>query len=379
MSRISAIDSRPPVLGPSPSGTPEGCELLGLPPAAFIERVRDAGGGELHARKLLRRLYRANEAERRAGVETLAAGIPGLPNRLLARLRDWRAETPRVARRQVSAADPGTVKLLLESADGATFETVLFRNRRAAGRWSLCVSTQAGCRMACPFCATGRAGLKRNLTAAEIAGQLLVAREEVPAGERIANVVAMGMGEPLDNLPATLDAIEVLNSSDCLGVAADRIVISTCGHVPGLERLARHPVPVGLAVSLHASTDALRDRLVPLNRRYPLARLLATLKRHPLKTGKWICFEYILLKGVNDSDRDAAALGPLLEGLRALVQIIPYNPIEGAGFEPPTAAGAREFAARVRDSGVPVALRRSRGPDIDAACGQLRAADSAPD
>ncbi len=347
-------------------------DLLDLTPARFAEAVETAGGSREHARKLQRRLYSASGQQRAAGLGPLFALAAGVPRRVGAALAErWSTAAPEVVRRQESAVDEGTVKMVLGGQDGALFETVLFRNRKASGRWSLCVSTQAGCRMACPFCATGKAGLARNLSASEIASQLLIAREQVPAGERIANVVAMGMGEPLDNLPATLDALEILASPDCLGVAADRIVVSTCGHIPGLELLSAHPVPVGLAVSLHAATDALRNQLVPLNRRYPIPRLLETLRRHPLRPGKWICFEYILLAGVNDADTDADALGPLLAGIRAVVQVIPYNAIVGAPYEAPSAGRVREFAARVRASGVPVAIRASRGPDIDAACGQL--------
>jgi 23S rRNA (adenine2503-C2)-methyltransferase len=194
----------------------------------------------------------------------------------------------------------------------------------------------------------------------------------LPPGERLSNLVMMGMGEPLDNLDAVLEALRVLTHPAGLGFSAQRIVLSTCGHVPGLRRLAAFPLPVGLAVSLHAATDQLRDRLVPLNRRYPLAELMETLRAHPLRTGKWICFEYVLLAGVNDGPEQVRALVPLLDGLRAIVQVIPYNRAGEDGFVSPSAEATRRFAEEVRAAGLPVAIRSSRGPDIDAACGQLR-------
>ncbi len=354
--------------------------LLGLPHERLQELVKSLGGAPEHARRVSRALFRpscrgaeAGAPPGAAGLEQLLSRIPGLPARLARELPDVAtAIRPELLARQESAADPGTVKSLLGASDGATFETVLFRNRRKEGHWSLCLSTQAGCRMGCPFCATGQAGLLRNLEAAEMVGQVLHGMDGVPPGERISNLVMMGMGEPLDNLDAVLDTVRVLTHSAGLGFSAQRIVVSTCGHVPGLRRLAAFPLPVGLAVSLHAATDELRDRLVPLNRRYPLAELMETLRAHPLRTGKWLCFEYVLLAGLNDGPEQARELGPLLAGLRAVVQVIPYNRAGDERFASPSEEATNRFAEAVKAAGLPVAIRSSRGPDIDAACGQLR-------
>lgn len=354
--------------------------LLGLPHERLQELVKSLGGAPEHARRISRALFRpscrgavADEPRGAVSLERLVSRIPGLPAKLARALPGVAtALRPEVLARQESAADPGTVKWLLGAPDGATFETVLFRNRRKEGHWSLCLSTQAGCRMGCPFCATGQAGLLRNLEAAELVGQVLHGMDGVPPGERISNLVMMGMGEPLDNLDAVLDSVRILTHSAGLGFSAQRIVVSTCGHVPGLRRLAAFPLPVGLAVSLHAATDELRDRLVPLNRRYPLAELMETLRAHPLRTGKWLCFEYVLLAGLNDGSEQARALGPLLAGLRAVVQVIPYNRAGEHGFVSPSEEATNRFAEAVKAAGLPVAIRSSRGPDIDAACGQLR-------
>jgi 23S rRNA (adenine2503-C2)-methyltransferase len=351
-----------------------------LPFERLEELVKSLGGAPEHARRISRALFRP--ASGRGGREQVPdagslaqrlTGVAGLPARLARELPTLATvDRPEELARQESAADPGTVKSLLGARDGATFETVLFRNRRKDGHWSLCLSTQAGCRMGCPFCATGQAGLLRNLDAAELVGQVLHGMDGLPPGERLSNLVMMGMGEPLDNLDAVLEALRVLTHPAGLGFSAQRIVLSTCGHVPGLRRLAAFPLPVGLAVSLHAATDQLRDRLVPLNRRYPLAELMETLRAHPLRTGKWICFEYVLLAGVNDGPEQVRALVPLLDGLRAIVQVIPYNRAGEDGFVSPSAEATRRFAEEVRAAGLPVAIRSSRGPDIDAACGQLR-------
>ncbi|MBI4872681.1 MAG: 23S rRNA (adenine(2503)-C(2))-methyltransferase RlmN [Candidatus Riflebacteria bacterium] len=347
--------------------------LFGLPLSRAVTALGGGTGTAGHLPRITRALYR--EAGRGpVELAALAGRVSGLPRALVGRLAEaFVLEEPRLVARQDSAVDEGTVKLLFEAADGVRFESVLFRNRRRDTCRSLCLSTQAGCRIGCPFCATGRGRFERHLTAAEMVAQYLQANRLVAATERISNVVAMGMGEPLDNLDAVLDAISVFTDPAGVGLSAPRLVLSTAGHVPGLRRLAALALPIGLAVSLHAADDELRDRLVPLNRRYPLADLMETLRLYPLRPGKWICFEYVLLSGVNDSPRHAAMLGPLLAGLRALVQVIAFNEVPGVPFSAPVTAQVRAFAEQVRAKGMPVAVRASRGPDIAAACGQLRA------
>ena len=273
-----------------------------------------------------------------------------------------------LAARHTSSADAGeTLKWLWEGGDGASVETVLMRY---PGRATVCVSTQAGCAMGCTFCATGQAGFERHLTAAEIVEQAIRAQHAGPP--RVGNVVFMGMGEPLANYDATWAAVVRLH--DDLGVSARHITVSTVGVVPGMRRLAGERLPVTLAVSLHAPDDALRDELVPLNRRYPLAEVLAAARDYLAASGRRLSFEYAMIGGVNDAPAQAGALARRLAGFSpaAHVNLIPLNPTPGfpAPASPPRQVAA--FAERLRAGGVNATVRRNRGTEIDAACGQLR-------
>jgi len=273
-----------------------------------------------------------------------------------------------LAARHTSSADRGeTLKWLWEGAGGASVETVLMRY---PGRATVCVSTQAGCAMGCTFCATGQAGFERHLTAAEIVEQVARAQHDSP--QRAGNVVFMGMGEPLANYDATWAAVVRLH--DDLGLSARHITVSTVGVVPGMRRLATERLPVTLAVSLHAPDDALRDELVPLNRRYPLADVLAAARHYLATSGRRLSFEYAMIGGVNDAPAQADALARRLSGFSpaAHVNLIPLNPTPGFGApaSPPRRVAA--FAERLRAGGVGATVRRNRGTEIDAACGQLR-------
>lgn len=267
----------------------------------------------------------------------------------------------------VHRAVDGTAKLALSTHDGAVIEAVVIPEKQ---RRTLCVSSQIGCSLDCSFCATGRLGLGRNLSAAEIVDQALVAAELLAGtGERLSHVVFMGMGEPLLNLRAVTQAIRVLSHPRAFGISPRRITVSTAGVVPRLEELAAS-LPVRLAISLHATTDAVRDELVPLNRRFPLAKLLAACARLPGRRDP-ITFEYALIEGKNDSDADAERLARLLRGQKAKVNLIPLNVFPGLAYRCPSDARIDRFAALVSRLGVLATVRRSRGDDIYAACGQL--------
>jgi 23S rRNA (adenine2503-C2)-methyltransferase len=264
-----------------------------------------------------------------------------------------------------------TVKWLWASGpDGAAVETVLMQY--PDGRATVCVSSQAGCAMACSFCATGQAGFERHLDAGEIVEQ--VARVQHATDRRISNVVFMGMGEPLANVDAVLAAVERLH--DDFGISARHLTVSTVGVVPGMRRLAEHPLPVTLAVSIHAPTDELRDQLVPLNRRYPLGEVVAAAREVARRHGRRVTFEYTLLDGVNDGPEHAAALAVLLADAlptgASHVNLIPYNATPGLAARATPAARMERFANTLRHGGVNATVRRNRGTDIDAACGQLR-------
>jgi 23S rRNA (adenine2503-C2)-methyltransferase len=306
---------------------------------------------------------------------------------LHARLRspEELTELPRALRARVAEALPAaltpvtervsdggdTVKWLWQLAGGATVETVLMRY---PDRDTVCVSSQAGCAMACGFCATGQAGFERHLGAGEIV-ELVVraARRSADEGRRLANVVFMGMGEPLANYDATWAAVERVHGA--LGLSARHITLSTVGIVPGIRRLADESLPVNLAVSLHAADDALRDELVPINRRYPLRDLLDACRSYLRAKGRRLSFEWALIDGVNDRDVDVDRLAGLCRSLPlpAHVNLIPLNPTPGFPVQGTPPARVRAFRDGLASLGVNATVRRTRGTDIDAACGQLRA------
>jgi 23S rRNA (adenine2503-C2)-methyltransferase len=289
-----------------------------------------------------------------------------LPGALRARLAA--ALPPALAAAAESVADRGqTVKWLWRLADGALVETVLMAN---GSRATACVSSQAGCAMACGFCATGQAGFERNLSEGEIVEQVVRARRRATP-RRLSNVVFMGMGEPLANYDRVIAAVRRLMGD--LGLSARGITVSTVGVVPGIRRLADEGLPVTLAVSLHAANDALRDELVPLNRRYPLDVLMAACDEHRHATGRRLSFEWALMDGVNDRPADATELAERARPLGAHVNLIPLNPTPGWPTPGTPPAGVRAFRDRLRALGVNVTVRRTRGTEIDAACGQLRA------
>ncbi len=271
-----------------------------------------------------------------------------------------------------TSADGSTVKWLWGLGDGHRVETVLMHYE---GRSTACVSSQAGCAMGCGFCATGQAGFDRNLTTGEIVEQVVRAarhaRDAAGGPRRVGNVVFMGMGEPLANYDRTWSAVERLHAD--LGLSARHLTLSTVGVVPGIRRLATEDLPVNLAVSLHAADDDLRDTLVPINRRYPLAELADACRAWLVAKHRRLSFEWALIDGVNDGPDQAARLAIYAGALAAHVNLIPLNPTPGYSTRGTPAAGVRAFRDRLRSLGINATVRRNRGTDIEAACGQLRA------
>jgi 23S rRNA (adenine2503-C2)-methyltransferase len=274
--------------------------------------------------------------------------------------------SPTVAQKQVSA--DGTTKFLLGLEDGRRIEAVFIPDTPAQ---TFCISTQVGCAMACGFCLTGKMGLTRHLTAGEIAGQVRVLAHETGLLNTPFNVVLMGMGEPLHNYDATMKALAMLADEQGVGLPLKRVTLSTVGVVPGLDRLAAEPEIPNLAISLHATTDDARNRLVPINRRYDLEALIAACKRFPLGKRRRITFEYVLLDRVNDTPEDARRLVRLLSGLKAKVNMLPLNEAAGIPFTRPSDDRVNACARILADRDVRVSVRTSRGRDIRAACGQL--------
>jgi 23S rRNA (adenine2503-C2)-methyltransferase len=272
---------------------------------------------------------------------------------------------------RTEASKDGTRKFLFELEDGHTIESVLIPDE---DRQTLCISSQVGCRQACRFCLTGSNGFQRDLEAHEIVGQVLevlrILKQEGTRG--ITNIVLMGMGEPLANFAEVVKALGIITSGKGLGFSTRRVTLSTAGLVPEIAALAKAGVKVNLAVSLNASTDEVRDRIMPINKRYPLKELLAACRRFPLEPRRRITFEYVLLKDVNDSTEDALRLTRLLRGIQCKVNLIPFNPFSGSEFKRPTDATTHGFQKVLLDHHFIAPVRGSRGTDISAACGQLR-------
>ena len=287
--------------------------------------------------------------------------------------REWRRSALDWDAVEVSA--DGTVKGRLRARDGALIESVMIPE---TGRNTLCISTPVGCPLACSFCATGALGFTRNLSVAEILDQVCRMRERLPAGQRLTNVVFMGMGEPLLNLPNVIEAIHVLLHPKAFALGPRKITVSTAGVVPKIQPLLA-AVPVNLAVSLHATTDSVRDVLVPVNRRFPLAVLFETLRALPeISIRRPVFFEYTLMQGVNDAAVDASRLVRLVRGLPSKLNLIPMNAHADAPYRAPREAEVARFAGILADAGLTVTVRRPRGADIDAACGQLAARGARP-
>jgi 23S rRNA (adenine2503-C2)-methyltransferase len=291
--------------------------------------------------------------------------------------RETRAELPERAQigclqlAEVQTSHDGTRKMRLVTRDGQSIESVLIPD---GDKTTQCISSQVGCAVDCQFCATAKMGLKRNLDAGEIVDQVYLAQRllaEVDPSRRISNLVYMGMGEPLHNYDNMVKSIRILTHDKGAGLGQRRITVSTAGLVPKLEKLGKEDVRPNLAVSLNAPNDAIRDEIMPINRKWNIGKLLAALKAYPLEQRRRITFEYVLLAGVNDQLEHALQLSKLLRGVKCKVNIIPWNPHPEAPYQRPAPAVIDAFQAECRRLGMPTYLRTPRGDDIDAACGQL--------
>ena len=296
--------------------------------------------------------------------------MDNLPKELRARLAEiFSIERPAVISR-LHSADGATIKLLYEFADGQTAETVLMRH--AYGN-SVCVSTQAGCRMGCAFCASTLNGLQRNLTAGEIAAQVIgmadFLRQE---GARVDTIVVMGSGEPLENYDNVIAALRLLHEEYTIGLGYRGVTLSTSGIVPGIERLAKEGIPISLSISLHAPTEELRSKIMPVNHMYSLSDVLRAARTYAERTKRRVTYEYILIRDLNDSAREAEQLANLLKGQLASVNLIPINPVAERNLFRPDKAAIRRFQKTLEERHIAVTLRREMGTDIQAACGQLR-------
>jgi 23S rRNA (adenine2503-C2)-methyltransferase len=334
-------------------------DLADLERPALESALEARGHKRFHARQIFRWIHRR-------GVTDIEA-MTDLSRELRATLaRDFTLTTPALAHREISV--DGTEKFLLRLADGRHIESVFIPDTPAM---TFCVSTQVGCAMACAFCLTGKMGLVRNLTAGEIVGQVRVLADALHMRDTAFNIVLMGMGEPLHNYDETMRALRILVDEHGFDMPARRITLSTVGLLPALERLAAEEVMPNLAISLHAPTDLQRGALVPINTKYGIAEIIHACTRFPLKRRSRITFEYVLLAGVNDSPQDARKLATLVAGVKSKVNLIPLNAAAGIPFERPSDEAIDRFAKIVADHGVIVSVRKSRGRDIRAACGQL--------
>ena len=295
--------------------------------------------------------------------------MDGLPRDVRAALEcDFRITS--LTRVAASTADRAlTTKTLFELDGGHSVESVVMRY---AERSTLCISSQAGCPIGCPFCATGRFPFGRNLKAHEIVEQAVDAARVLSAeGRRLSHVVFMGMGEPMANYGAVIDSVRRLADPELLGISPRRIVVSTSGLVPRIEQMSAEGLPVTLAISLHAARDELRDVLVPINKKYPVRELVAAAQAYAEKTGRRVSYEWVLLAGVNDTARDAEELGALLRRKLAHVNLIPFNPVDGTPYRAPDRSSIRRFREMLEAAGLTVTVRDTRGREADAACGQL--------
>jgi 23S rRNA (adenine2503-C2)-methyltransferase len=336
--------------------------LLDLSPAEMEALAESLGAPPYRGRQLAQWIFVK-------GVTDLAA-MSDLPKDFRAALAARASvEVPEVERRTPS--QDGSQKLVLRYGDGARVQAVLMPD---GDRLTLCVSTQVGCGFACAFCYTGTMGLERNLSAGEIVAQVMVAREGLAAGLRITHIVYMGMGEPLANYTATVKSLRLLTDPRAFAFAPRRITVSTVGLVSGIERLAKENLRVNLAVSLHATSNEIRDRIMPVNRGFAIEELLAACRRFPLPFRQRMTFEYVLLEGINDSAEDARRLVKLMKGIRGKINLIPFNDWEGSSFARPPLARILDFQTVLLEHGIRATVRWSKGEDIGAACGQLREA-----
>jgi 23S rRNA (adenine2503-C2)-methyltransferase len=354
----SSLGARTNMAGVLPSD-PSQTDLKNLSVPQLQTFLAELGGERYRAQQVARWVFRAGVAH--------VAEKTDIP-KALRQLLEERACITRLAGLEVYRASDGTRKLRYQLSDAAVIESVLIREPT---RLTLCLSTQAGCRIGCAFCLTTKGGLRRHLRPAEIVDQLIQARMVLEPGEQLTNLVFMGMGEPLDNYQATVKALRILTHPEAIGLSPRRITVSTSGVVPALRAFAAEGLRVNLAVSLNAPNDAIRTRLMPINRKWPLRELLGVCKDYPLAPSRRITFEYVLLEGINDQPVHAEEVARLLKGLRCKVNLIPFNEFPGAAFRRPPPEAVQRFQDILVSHFLTTTVRESRGRDIGAACGQL--------
>ncbi|HWU40357.1 MAG TPA: 23S rRNA (adenine(2503)-C(2))-methyltransferase RlmN [Candidatus Acidoferrum sp.] len=335
-------------------------ELVGL----LRQEVEALMGKMGEARYRGRQVFQWVQARRALDTDAMTSMPRALRGVLAGRVRIGRPEAV-----QVQRARDGTRKYLFRLADGEEIESVLIPDD---GRLTACISTQVGCPLACRFCLTGLMGIRRNLIASEIVEQVLALQDGLELGERISNIVLMGMGEPLLNFPQVERALRILSDEYGANFSPRRITVSTAGHVPGIRKLAEADLGVNLAVSLSATTDEIRDQIMPINRRWPIGELLSACRAYPLPSRRRLTFEYVMLDEVNDSREDANRLVRLLRGIRCKINLIPFNTAPDLPDRPSPRERVEAFQHILHDAGLTATIRESRGWDISAACGMLR-------
>lgn len=336
----------------------EKVKLTSLTEPALAEYITGLGQPAFRAKQLFKWLH--------ARMETDFSKMSDLPKALQEKLtQETVIETLSIARKQVSK--DGTVKYLFRLPDGNCIESVVMRYHYGN---TICVSTEVGCAMGCRFCASTQGGLVRRLFAGEIAAEVYTAQQDI--GERISNIVLMGIGEPLDNYENVLDFLQIISSPNGLNISMRSISLSTCGLVPKIDRLAQEKLGLTLSVSLHASNDRLRSSMMPVNDVYPVAQLIKACRQYQKTTGRRISFEYAMVKGVNDTPECARQLAHLLQGMGAHINLIPINPVDGSAYSATDAANVERFKQQLIGLGMNATVRRRLGTDISAACGQLR-------
>jgi len=346
--------------------TDSGVDLVGCLPGEVEALMRELGQPRYRARQVFHWVH----ARRVLDMEAMTNLSQALRAALASRARVSR---PVVAQLQRSV--DGTRKYLLRLVDGEEIECVLIPDD---DRLTACISTQVGCPLACRFCLTGLMALRRNLRAAEIVGQILALQDSLERGERISNIVLMGMGEPLLNFPQVERALRILCNDHGASFSPRRVTLSTAGHVPGIRELAASGLNVNLAVSLSATTDEVRDQIMPINKRWPISELLQACRGYPLPNRRRLTVEYVMLDRVNDSQQDAKRLVSLLRGIRCKINLIPFNAAPDLPDRPSPRKQVEAFQQILHDAGLTATIRKSRGWDISAACGMLRVEKEKP-
>jgi 23S rRNA (adenine2503-C2)-methyltransferase len=340
----------------------ERTDIKSLNEQELTEHIKELGIPAFRAKQIWRQLF--------LNLKTDFEDMSDIPKSLLPKLNEhFEIRTPKVLEKLVSKLD-GTEKYLFTLYDGSVIESVLMRYEHGN---SVCVSTQVGCRQGCAFCASTKNGFVRSLTAGEILGQIeAITREHSGEEFRVDNIVLMGIGEPLDNFDNVVKFLRLVNDKNGLNIGYRHISLSTCGLVPEIKRLAEENLPITLSISLHAPNDEIRDKIMPVNRRYPMNELLKACRDYQKVTGRRISFEYALIDGVNDSVEHAKELAGRLRGIMCHVNLIPVNPIKEKNFKKTTKNNLILFTNELNNSKINATVRRRLGADIDAACGQLR-------